>query len=612
MKKLLSLILAITMIAAFIPTVFAADGEATTVTYVFTQEGKGAKGNEMATIAKKTVDGVLTFDEEKINDEYKTTASSKKTGYWAYLGTNVKVAASQSAKNSDLPVMLHYSSKNFFLRTAFKETEKDDWVALKIKVPTDGNYKVTGATAYKYTRSSENINIFILPIDLTVDTTDEFNGKTLSEVFEEKSAIYGNISLGTNNYSVRSNAKKFSALGISSENQVKYKAASINTLGSVQLSSTTKSEDVLAYSNQQAIELDSDKEYVLLLHNATTDTRNMDINIESLTLTAEIENEPTNAPVELTGNINFAAGADIEYRIGEEQYAKLSANDVKSIQVGTKITVKANDVDNFAGWVRGTKDSKNWISDKSEYTFTLMSHTYLTPVYTEATGAEQVVEFWNENKEYLGTADVADGKATAPVATLTGHSFDAWHVSEETILPLDESGSVNVSDIADAIIRAVAKHNAEEDFGKAISKTNENATYWKRGNDIVAYGTSYDFYQWNGEPTITYGEEEITQNPIVVLDSTPVDGAYMIEYDKGSAAEIVEAGILFGSDDDIVINSTDGSKAASQRNDDHGQFCAKPNAKGSSTYARGYLIYRAADNKLYVIYTTAVATASAQ
>ncbi|MBR2181151.1 MAG: hypothetical protein IJ949_04585, partial [Oscillospiraceae bacterium] len=79
----------------------------------------------------------------------------------------------------------------------------------------------------------------------------------------------------------------------------------------------------------------------------------------------------------------------------------------------------------------------------------------------------------------------------------------------------------------------------------------------------------------------------------------------------------VEAGILFGSDTDINIGSTDGSKAASQRNgvdgdegDDngHGQFCAKPNAKGSSDYARGYLIYKGTDNKLYVIYTAAVTT----
>ncbi|MBQ2741521.1 MAG: hypothetical protein IJF32_01815, partial [Oscillospiraceae bacterium] len=316
-----------------------------------------------------------------------------------------------------------------------------------------------------------------------------------------------------------------------------------------------------------------------------------------------------NAPVELTKNVNFASGADIEYKISEGEYTALSANDVKSITVGSKITVKVNDDgDNFAGWVRGTENSKNWISDESEYTFTIMSHTYLTPVYTETkeTEAEQVVEFWNENKEYLGTSDVADGKATAPVATLTGHSFSAWHVSYEDILPL-ENGSVNVSGITDAIIRAVAKHTAVGGFGTKLPNSNASATYWKRGDDIVAYGTSYDFYKWSGDETITFGTETIENKPLVVIDEASVDGAYMIEYDKGNAAEIVEAGILFGSTADIHIGSTDGSKAASQRNGDHGQFCAKPNTDSGYDYVRGYLIYRA-ENKLYVIYTNALAT----
>ena len=322
----------------------------------------------------------------------------------------------------------------------------------------------------------------------------------------------------------------------------------------------------------------------------------------------EVNVAEANAPVELTENVNFASGAAIEYKIGEGEYTSLSANDVKSIPVGAKITVKVNDDDNFAGWVRGTENSKNWISDESEYTFTIMSHTYLTPIYTEtkATDAEQVVEFWNENKEYLGTSDVVDGKATAPVATLTGHSFSAWHISVEDILPL-ESGSVNVFGIADAIIRAVAKHNAANGFGTTIQNSNAAATYWKRGEDIVAYGSSYDFYKWSGDEDITFGTETVENKPLVVLDTTSVDGAYMIEYDKGDATEIVEAGILFGSDADIVIGSTDGSKAVSQRNDNHGQFCAKPNTESSCDYVRGYLIYRA-DNKLYVIYTNALTT----
>ncbi|MBQ6698273.1 MAG: hypothetical protein IJN09_04465 [Oscillospiraceae bacterium] len=619
MKKLLSLILAITMIAAFIPTAFATDGDATTVTYTFTQAGKGADNNWVAAITKKDVDGVLIFDEEMIHADYKTTTSSKNTGYWAYLGTNVATPAFASTKKSDYPVMLQYNSSNgekSFLRTANKSTEVDDWVALKIKVPSDGNYKVTGATAYKYTRSSENINIYILPMGLTVATNDEFNGKPLSEVFKEKSAVYGNISLDSSNCSVRSNAKKFSALGISANDQAKYKAASINTLGTTYFSSIGNSESVLDYSNPQVIELDADKEYVLLLQNATTNTKMMDINIESLTLTAEIEDEPTNAPTELTGNITFGAGAAIEYKkTNDAAFKTLSANGVDSTSfvADDSVTVKVTDTDNFAGWVRGTADSGVWVSSDPEYKFNIMSPTYLTPIYTtpEET-ATHAVEFWDENGAYVDTVTATDGKAVFPDESkygLVGGQFNGWWLNETTKLL---AGDV----VAEGITRAVAQYNYG-DFGKGIFNSDDTATYWKRGDNIVAYGSTYDFYKWSGEETITFGTDEIENKPLVVLESTPVDGAYMIEYDKGNAAEIVEAGIIFGSTADIHIGSTDGSKAASQRNgvddginDGHGQFCAKPNAKGSSDYARGYLIYRGTDNKLYVIYTAALATSA--
>ena len=75
--------------------------------------------------------------------------------------------------------------------------------------------------------------------------------------------------------------------------------------------------------------------------------------------------------------------------------------------------------------------------------------------------------------------------------------------------------------------------------------------------------------------------------PIVVLEDTTVDGAYMIEYDA-AGYEIVEVGIVFGNDDATVGSCT--SKATSQRNANHGQFAAIPS--GGESGARGYIIYK--------------------
>ncbi|MBQ7055135.1 MAG: hypothetical protein IJN97_07910, partial [Oscillospiraceae bacterium] len=317
-------------------------------------------------------------------------------------------------------------------------------------------------------------------------------------------------------------------------------------------------------------------------------------------------------PVELSGNIAFAAGANVRYKIGNGTYTSISANNTVQIPVASSVTVKVTDTEDFAGWVRGTKDSGVWVSSDPEYEFYIMSPTYLTPVYTtpEET-ATHAVEFWDENGAYVDTITATDGKAVLPTSGygVVGGSLNGWWIDEETQLL---EGDI----VAEGITRAVAQYNYG-DFGKSIFNSDDSAKYWKRDDITVAYGSEYTYYQWNGAETITFGTEAIEKNPLVVLDSTPVDGAYMIEYDKGNASEIVEAGILFGSTAEIHIGSTDGSKAASQRNgvdenvdDGHGQFCAKPNAKGSSDYARGYLIYRGTDNKLYVIYTAALATSA--
>ena len=324
--------------------------------------------------------------------------------------------------------------------------------------------------------------------------------------------------------------------------------------------------------------------------------------------------EDESAPVELTGNVTLGAGADIQYKKTDDtEFKSLAKNgvDSESFFAGDSVTVKVADTTHFAGWVRGTADSGVWVSGDPEYKFNIMSPTYLTPIYsTQEANATHSVEYWDENGAYVDTVMATNGKAVFPATDkygLVGGEFSGWWLNATKQL-------LEGDDVAEGITRAVARYNYGS-FGTPISDTNESATYWTRDGVTVAYGKDYTFYQWDGETTITACEGEVEEKPLVVLDSTPVDGAYMIEYDKGNASEIVEAGILFGSDTDINIGSTDGSKATSQRNGDddgdndgHGQFCAKPNAKGSSAYARGYLIYKGTDNKLYVIYTAAVTT----
>ena len=152
------------------------------------------------------------------------------------------------------------------------------------------------------------------------------------------------------------------------------------------------------------------------------------------------------------------------------------------------------------------------------------------------------------------------------------------------------------------IIRVNGAALTDYDFGTLVSASDDKATYWLRDGHIVKFGTTYDHYIWDSANIMSSYDATTAIRPTVVIDKYPVDGAYMVEYDKGNKA-IAEVGILFGSSAKITVDSCS-SKATSQWNKAHGQFAATP--LGDEDYARNYLIY--ADGDSYkVIYTDAVA-----
>ena len=596
MKRLLSIILTITMFGALIPSVFAVDE---TYKYEFYNSSWFERGNPVA--QKRTFQTAATY-------YHSLTTESLEDVEWEYIGSST--STSEGISTSDTPNKTNYNmvvgNFNTYATRAVAKSA-GEWIAFKIEIPKSGIYTVD-VKSYLYTSATTDVDVFLLPASAKVSVggyTGELVGAfadsrvygTYSEVFASDGVKYA---------CKRENAKSFDEFAFSTIDPDEYKVIDSGNTYKRQSTSTAKTEGIQSISASSAeIEVTAGI-YVLLVRANEVG----EINIGSLTLTSVAEEETTST--ELTGNISFAAGADIQYKIAEETYTSISANNTVQIPVASSVTVKVTDTEDFAGWVRGTKDSGVWVSSDPEYEFYIMSPTYLTPVYTtpEET-ATHAVEFWDENGAYVDTITATNGKAVLPTSGygVVGGSLNGWWIDEETQLL---EGDI----VAEGITRAVAQYNYG-DFGKSIFNSDDSAKYWKRDDITVAYGSEYTYYQWNGAETITFGTEAIEKNPLVVLDSTPVDGAYMIEYDKGNASEIVEAGILFGSTAEIHIGSTDGSKAASQRNgvdenvdDGHGQFCAKPNAKGSSDYARGYLIYRGTDNKLYVIYTAALATSA--
>ena len=291
-----------------------------------------------------------------------------------------------------------------------------------------------------------------------------------------------------------------------------------------------------------------------------------------------------------------------------------TGNTVYKFDRSDEITVKAPEAPEgkrFKAWVQGTADNGVWKSGNEEYTFKIMTHTYLTAVYEDVPAEDAyVVEYYNENGKYITSKEANGNTPVLPnTPTLTGYTFDMWTVDGETKFD-------NSSTLAEKLTRAVAKYTANDiaannfvkyngqdktgKFGTGVALSDVKATHWLRDGRIVAYGTDYTHYIWDAT-SIYCSYASVDKMPLVIIEDTLVDGAVMIEYDEGNKS-IVEVGILFGATASVDISSCN-SKATSQWNKSHGQFTASCN--NNEGYARGYLIYD--DGGVYkVIYSEAV------
>ncbi len=290
-----------------------------------------------------------------------------------------------------------------------------------------------------------------------------------------------------------------------------------------------------------------------------------------------------------------APSDNITYCVASNLSDKLQ---IKTTARGNKINLSAEEKEGytFRAWVRGSADNGTWVSADPEYSFTAMTNTMLTAVYTENPAEdEKVVEYYNENGEYIATKDVEE---EAPTPTkLVGYEFDDWYVGDGIKLALDS--------ITAALTRAVAKHSVENSeytvsyngnetykYDEPVTLTSSDAVCWLRDGKPVDYGTTYTFYVWDDTSVTTASGDN---SPKVMLD-TPKGKSRMIEYDEGNG-DIVEAGIIFGASSAITVDSCS-EKMISQRLSDHGQFTAT----SEYSVARGYIIYKNINGGLEIVY----------
>ncbi len=255
----------------------------------------------------------------------------------------------------------------------------------------------------------------------------------------------------------------------------------------------------------------------------------------------------------------------------------------------------------FSHWVRGTADNGVWVSLDANYTFNLVSPTYLTAIYVADDA--KIVEFFNGNGELLAQKTVKDdGTVETPVdPSMVGFTFLKWILGKngnEAIPFVNENIAKSLRVVADYAVEST-KYTVGDDTdlvydAEVVKNADSEDTVWYRGGKPVGYGKTYTYNVWS-DTTITSEPLTGEKTPLVYLDTAVKtvgdERAYMIEFD-GAGKEIVEVGILFSNSGTPEVGSCQ-HKATSQTkggDDGHGQFTAKP-ANSTQTVARGYLIY---------------------
>ncbi len=361
--------------------------------------------------------------------------------------------------------------------------------------------------------------------------------------------------------------------------------------------------------------------------NVVVANRNQRLFLNSITLeegTASVETPAS----ETAKDPNFMAAANISgVKLtvdGTEEATSL----VHSVTRGDPVTLSAPEVEgyNFVGWMRGTYNAGEAYNSKfvdleenedGTYTYNVWTNTYLTAVYEPAGDSEAPkVRFWNYDGSFLGEKLVSElDPENLPTASLIGYAFREWWVDENTQLDIenltaavtnavaqyDKKSYLTENDGDEVTTNGSTSNTTEELFGERVYCEEEGATHWLRDGKIVAYGDTYSHYTWDGTH-IHSSRAAVTPKPLVVLESTTVDGAYMIEYEAPEGYTIAEVGILFAASGTPDVNSAS-ERFSSQRGTSRGQFAAAPSDE-SYTVARGYMIYTDnATGSAYVIYS---------
>ena len=567
MKKLLSLILAITMILSLIPSAFAAETPDITIKYDICGILKtGLAGSwNFGLITKE-----LTKDFFRINSDTTPTATSNQT---------IRIRNGRTSSDG--------------LNNGFELLRKDVYVSLDVYVPIAGTYTMTGVhptwtgggtvEVYVNDASSPAGNYDCSHLENSSDQKDDYRPYFTFKDVEFKAGW---------------NKIKFVAV-TEGQGRVKTFSLILGNGGGDALMPYLNGNTTLEVGETATLKgyLSSTSADATVTYTTSNDC--VTVGTDG-TITAV---KPGKATITMTAsNSTVVAGnpytVDITVPNAKTDFVSIGIDDdgdgvatITNAELGEKVIAVAKVPEGkvFRGWVRGSADNGHLVWDKEEYEFVATTHTYLTAIYTDANPAA-TDEYYHWNGQFLGNDKTT---AEANISPIVGYTFaNSWTEAkkENTITSwIAKFNKENDEYTVTAGNNGFDITKADDNYDTEVTCTSDNAVYWYRDGKLVDYGTEYKFFIWDNTTVTTSNEGH--NGAKLMLDK--VKGkSYMVEYDAGNAT-LLEVGILFGDTGDTPTVESCKEKMSSQReNFTHGQFSATSNY----AVARGYLIYKDGDS----------------
>ncbi|MBE6964652.1 MAG: hypothetical protein E7441_01300 [Ruminococcaceae bacterium] len=637
MKKLLSILLALSLIISVIPAAFAADGE--TYTYSFT-----AKKNS-------TLLNMTEYNAKNASGE------EMKNTNWYYFDAPEKVVNLTQTASSRVLFLFSTAGIRMHMNNTALGTDKGKVNAefsLALKAPADKGFYIPYATVYTAGKTTLNWYIGTRKAELAKYDNYLGDGRLATTV----SLTAGDHDITGNNAIYSDAVKELITAFSSGPASQEFSKISLTKILSPTFTASVDGEDEITLNPEETATASvtvsgttdgtdaTEKTYPVAgnfvtyhcedvegTNVVTVDDANGTITANAagtatvwaetsdgtksseITVTVTAPAEEPEEPGEAVTDTKVSVAVQPENT--EEGTVSWNGATIDEVNMGDTVTATATAKDGYV--FRYWKNAIGQVlSENAEESFVINTNSAITAVFdkVEEDAATVSVELFNangmpfDNKNVDKGTTFADAIAGVETPSYTGFgSFKHWSmyadeskIADDMLIKKNTRAVAIFDDPTEKYTVSVNGTPVHSDvlYGTEVTVSSDSAdfSYWKLGEKIVSYNPNYKFTVWGDVNLVPVTGEDVEAAPVAVLDE--VDGNPLLIYSVPESYNVVEAGILFGSTANITIYSVDGGRAAAARGT--GQFTAQPKAGETPAHSRGYLIFKNASGETRILY----------